>query len=340
MSFDTFGWDRNQSGARLFIEYLQSSVQHDYRAKSVANGVVQGIRNVVDTSPLPRFVDDGARLLTDRVKERLAHSTEPTITFLNLMEAHEPMVDTLWYDREMYNVPIGWSSNQNGHQHDDSVDSEYLNRYREVYTAAIDYLDRKISEMAEELIRSRDATVVVTADHGENLWYESDDELFGHVGSLSEALLHVPLLIINPPKTSPTGTIDQYVSHVKLLSSLASGEWNEITEDVIAAECIGGSGWSDSADGDAAEWWNRTIRTAYYRKNRIEWDSTGDKYEIELTDDPSSRISKQRVKEVPSWAEQCFRVSIEEAKNTGLAKHRGDQISGKMKNRLEELGYR
>lgn len=184
-------------------------------------------------SGLPALFDDGAasvhRTALDRIQNR--DNEEPFFLFTNVMEAHEPHRDTRHFDSSTYSVPMGWDSTDletwDAVNPTDDVETA-LRRYRDLYGASIEYLDRSVSTFIERLrdVTERKTTVIVTADHGENLAQPTDDGHLGHVTSLTEGVLHVPLLVINPP-AGYSPTTDGYVSHLalrRLIAGFAHGE--------------------------------------------------------------------------------------------------------------------
>lgn len=344
MSVDSFGWEYDESGLQLYLAFIREALRHENPGASLANGIIQKSRNVLKSGPIPRMFDDGAKPISQRLAQEVKDAEQPIFVFANFMEAHEPMEDTLRYSRDLYDTPRGWSSGKIDEPDSNKLDKSFIQRYRNLYSAAIDYLDRQISTLVEKLLTEGNTTVIITADHGDNLGYKTEDRMFGHVGSLSEGLLHVPLIIINPPDHAPSGTIDEYVSHLDLpdlLISLANDQWVDISTDIFVAELIGDTGWIDgTATERSSEFWGRTIRTVYRGSTKIEWDSLGDAYRIEFGESPSSRISKDVIDEPPTWATREFVDSINDARNAALDAGDEARIPESVKMRLEDLGYR
>jgi arylsulfatase A-like enzyme len=120
------------------------------------------------------------------------------------MDAHVPLRPLRVHD-DQHSAPNAWSSpeldfwriNLDG----PSVTSETnLTHYRNLYIAAIDYFDRRIAAFVKTLSRrsDRETMFLIIADHGKNLAFESDRNLIDHKCSLTERLLHVPFLVVNP----------------------------------------------------------------------------------------------------------------------------------------------
>ena len=124
----------------------------------------------------------------------------PFLAVLNYFDAHEPYrppapFDTAfapagtryWADETLFTAP-----------------PEVTQQLRDVYDGAIRYIDWSLGEMIEVLRRRglMDNTIlVVTADHGEEFG-ERGPVIIGHNRSLYRAVLHVPLVIVYPPRVA------------------------------------------------------------------------------------------------------------------------------------------
>lgn len=85
------------------------------------------------------------------------------------------------------------------------------------YDSEIRYVDSMIQEAFERFGWARDALVVVTADHGEEL---GDHGGWGHSRTLFSEILHVPLLMQFPGHAYRGRRIGQAVSHIDVLPTL------------------------------------------------------------------------------------------------------------------------
>jgi arylsulfatase A-like enzyme len=75
-----------------------------------------------------------------------------------------------------------------------------INHVRAIYDSNISYQDDLLGKLVEKLTAwgIYDKTmIIVTADHGDELWEEADR--VGHGGSQRETVLHVPMIIHYPP---------------------------------------------------------------------------------------------------------------------------------------------
>jgi arylsulfatase A-like enzyme len=123
-----------------------------------------------------------ARRVTDDAIQWLdSHHAQPFYLYLHFMDVHSPY-DTIWYplfDRERY---------------DSQSEREKLIN---TYDGRIAYVDQQIKRIWEALVRlgvSENSLVIVTADHGEELY---DHEGTGHCTTLYDELIRVPLIMIN-----------------------------------------------------------------------------------------------------------------------------------------------
>jgi arylsulfatase A-like enzyme len=282
---------------------------------------------------------------------------EPFFLFVNAMDAHEPHRTVRGY--RTTNVPSGWNSEHLSNAdviRDPDAHAADVRRYRTQYAASIDYLDRWAAAFIDELraATERETTVVITADHGENLAYPADDRLFGHVGSLSEGVLHVPLCVVNPPRDR--GTVSDYVSHLdlrRLLAGLAEGTLPDITRKRAVAELAGPTPGNDSL---AADRWRRLRRCAYDGTAKWTWDESGAVRRIDLERGrPSWQREVSGDATIPEWARSSsadgpFTVSTAEAATAvrsnasdgpaATAAGESEPVDPDVTDRLRELGYR
>lgn len=349
--------DTTEPGLPEKGDVVREILTHPFPTQSLRNAAILQLEQWTTSGPLsavPTPLDDGGasvcRIALDRLREREAES--PVFLFANLMEAHEPHRDTWQYDSELYSVPRGWDSTAlNTWDAVDPTDETEtaLDRYRDLYGAAIDYLDRIVSDLVERLreVTTRETTVILTADHGENLALPADDGHLGHVTSLTEAVLHVPLLIINPPAGFDPNE-GEYVSHLglrELIRGIAHDETPSITRDRVPAEVIDITPGNDRLRETDPEYWTRTLRCMYDEQEKYEWDSRGIVSRIEL--DPT-RPSWQRRR----WQRETdhsqyiggtsdeFSVPIDEITDQPDHVASGEPLSDDVRRRLSDLGYR
>jgi arylsulfatase A-like enzyme len=268
---------------------------------------------------------------------------------LNFGDAHVPLRHNRHYDRNLHSADNEWTS--------DGVDiwdlvhdgpkahQEYLETRREVYGATIEYLDRKMIELYERVDRASPhaTTLIVTADHGENMGFEMDDYLLNHKSSLNESLLHVPLYVVNPPSDAPD-VVEDYTSHLELgdlVVALANDDWTDISRSRVPAEVIGMSP-GPSPPGDEREYWDRMLRCTYEGTEKYVWDSMGSAKRYRLDHDrPCWQTCTDEEASVPVWATDLFERDIDGYKRDAVsdAESVAEDVDDQTRSRLEELGY-
>ena len=121
--------------------------------------------------------------VTDDVLQWIeTHRDKPFYVYLHYMDVHSPY-DATWYspfDREKY------------------ATQDERGKLINTYDGRIAYVDRQIKRIWEELVKlnvSENTLLIVTADHGEELY---DHGGTGHCTTLYDELIRVPLIVINP----------------------------------------------------------------------------------------------------------------------------------------------
>jgi Arylsulfatase A and related enzymes len=347
IDMEKFIQDREQEGLLRFWEFLKTGVRHEYPLQSLANGATFKLNDLMLELPIPKITDDGAKLVKKEGLRKIREHKEPFFLFTNFMDAHAPLQHVVGFDKSMHSASNNWSSRDfeqwevilNGIDEHNQQDVE---NHRDLYTCAVEYLDRQVSAFIDEIQAEteHETTFIVTADHGENLGFEGDNGLFGHTNSLTEALLHVPFEIINPPNGFDK-EYNEYFSHLDLGTLVAGLGHNDITVEThtsIPAEVIG-SGVNDPPRGDK-EYWDRMIRCIYRDQEKIEWDSEGGTYRYGLREDkPSWQTLQADGIEIPDWASEFFDGEITEAKRHAREAETSREVTTATQDRLEDLGY-
>lgn len=336
------------TGAEFYVTFLETALAHDHTLATLSNAALAQLDMLFAKLPVPKLLDDGSRAALRTARERIESGSEPFFLFANLMEAHTPHQPVRGYDRSLYDVPNDWSTidglnqwevNRNGLDGQE----EAVENFRELYAAAIDYLDRRVAAFVERVQEATDyeTTFVITSDHGENLGYATDDTMLGHTSSLSEGLLHVPLTLVNPPD-GYASTEDGYVSHTKLgtlVTGLADGRTPDVFAERIAAERITTTNAPD-VEADEQHYWKRMLRCVYEGERKWIWDSLGECTEYAL--DPERPNWQERLTEepavAPDWTDEFFTESMESFQGrSGVSE--SASIDAATRARLEELGY-
>jgi len=170
-----------------------------------------------------------AKAISDRAIEWLErHRDDRFVLYLHYLDAHTPYKPPREYVARFADPAYRGKIADTFTHPDDAEAARYdaadRAKVAALYDAAIRYVDDQIGRVVETLAKQGrlDGTViVVTADHGEELW---DHGRFFHGQSLYEELLHVPL-VVRAPGTAPAGTVvDRPVRMIDVAPSLL--EWS------------------------------------------------------------------------------------------------------------------
>lgn len=335
------------------IGTLRKSMVHDNTIASLLNALYFKIDADLSKSPVPKLFDDGAKLAASRSLNLINKSKEPFFLFLNLMEAHGPLQHIRGFDKSLHSASWRWHSSQfDGWKiNTDGItdnNRKALRINRELYAAAIDYLDRNVISLIDKISDEADGqtTFIITADHGQNLAEDENNPVFGHQGSLSEELLHVPCQIINLPEECTVTRTDERFSQLQLgdlITALVAGEDYDVGETASScpAEVIGAGGLGSNLNKQEQKYWDRMIRTYYSNNIKYVWDTLGnvDCYDISA----GSRCREDLVEtdcEIPERASHLFDWDLEyyqdHIQNTNKE---SENMSESVAERLRELGY-
>jgi len=160
--------------------------------------------------------DDGATQADQIIESWLAEPPgRPFFWFVNLMECHSPFLPPRPYndlsvverisagrDAMRYQTAAGIYEVCAG---DEDLPPAARRRVRHLYGRSIrqldDWLGRVLNRLADRGMLD-DTVVVVTSDHGENL---GENHLLGHVLSMDDRLINVPLVVAGPGETAAEG---------------------------------------------------------------------------------------------------------------------------------------
>lgn len=329
-------------GDNPYLAYLKHCITDDNPIKSLCNGIIEfGFQSIPYDIWRPLF-DEGAATGLRLAREELETTGDPSVIYMNLMEGHVPFRPAVYLD-DLYDCPRHWSSGTKDSwdlRLEEGYDDRYWERRNELYSASIDYLDRKIASFVENV--GDDTTVIVTADHGDDLGTPVDNGLVNHKSSLTEGVLHVPLHIINPPSDVDSRT-SRYVSHLQLpelLLSIRDGRLEDVTRDRIPAEVMGMGGGSPPPSHVDEDYWDRTIRCSYRGSEKVVWDSRGDISRYQLAETTANwQRQTGELSFVPDWARATFWEDVETASAQAAEQEERIELDAKTEHRLEVLGY-
>ncbi|QLD88787.1 sulfatase-like hydrolase/transferase [Natronomonas salina] len=336
------------------VHGFRKALQSENPFKSLCNGVWYTFGDTIERLPLPRVGDNGAKANANGIREFAERTDGPFFVFANFMDAHNPLQNSLVYEQSLHSASNSWSSNEKDKWElliEGSESEQYRNNYRDLYGASIEYLDRVVDELVDDLdsATANETTVLITADHGHNLGYEHEDGYYHHTASLSEGILHVPLEVINPPESWPD-EVPEYVSQIQLPSLIAAIKeetWDDalIPETPVVAENIGLLGETSEIDYDGErdvdrDFWNRMIRCGYVDESKYEWDSEGGRYKYRL--DQQKPCWQELVEsdcEIPADLRERFDESLEAYKSQWEKSNQNLSFDEGVADNLKDLGY-
>jgi len=147
--------------------------------------------------------EDVTRAAIDFVER---HADGPFFLFLNYYDPHGPLLPQEAFLKRFWKGP---------RPKQPTVEFQLAQ-----YDAEIAYTDHHFGRLLQHL-RERglyeDMWIVVTADHGELM---GDHGMWGHGNSLSQAEVHVPLIVKEPGAARPRGTDDTIVQQVDVMPLL------------------------------------------------------------------------------------------------------------------------
>jgi arylsulfatase A-like enzyme len=172
--------------------------------------------------PLPKPIDKGGAKVVDRALawldgDRARDESRPFFLFMNLNEAHDPYEppQEFWSKFLPENTPIEDTQppalrsdvllHREVLQGISEISPQQMALYEALYDAEIFYQDTLLGRLFDGLQAlglKEDTLIIVTADHGEE--FGEIDHRVGHQLSLSDRLLHVPL-IMRFPALIPAG---------------------------------------------------------------------------------------------------------------------------------------
>lgn len=332
------------------LAYLRRALSHEQPVRSVLNGAFQKLDSLIARTPIPKPYDDGCSAVLRETTSRIQETEEPFFAFVNIMDAHGPLRNVWQYDQALHDVPSTFDSrdlNVLGINMDEEFDDHEteLDYYRELYAAAINYLDTRVSEFITQIqdMTERETTFLITSDHGEQLANGNPNRRFGHITpDLTEELLHVPLEVINPPGDVTTKT-NELFSHLhlgELVTSYARDREFKSDSSPVAAEVVGIGVSNIPYDHERFEYWDRTVRCVYDGGIKYVWDSNEETGCFQVGDTPANvetEISHRALSEARDAAP--FSNPVDEFAETARSESQAVSIDDGTRDRLADLGY-
>lgn len=338
-------------GLEKYGAFLREGVSSGSLGATLINGLAAKFNDAVGRwPPVRRRADYGTRAALKRTLELATTDAEPFFGFVNLIEAHMPHRPVTAYDATLYDVPAGWSTdsfdNWTVNNSSDKTEYEYAFLYlRQLYRAAVDYLDRCGRAFVEKIraATDRETVVVVTADHGEALGHGYENHRLGHgVTGLFESLVNVPFVVLGASARLPAGPFSQ-LSFRSMIPEFARGETPSIEPGNVPVERIGFPG--QHLDIENKRLWDRMERGIVFGGNadatrKVVWDTEGNG-EVRQRDvdrrTANEVVVQSSVSDPPSHP--CFSTGIEAFKRQAMEEGAGLTADGTARGRLEDLGY-
>lgn len=337
---------KNSNGIQ---NHIRRSLQTDHPVKSFLNGVVLKMDHVVGNKPIANLLDDGCKPISKRALHVATDHRENLFMFINMMEAHIPHRLFRGMDQEQFDLSPEWSSHMIDHwdyneSNKEELDefSEDLDRFREFYAAAIEYLDRRISVLIEQLEDALydDVVAIIMADHGENLGGKHDRYLMEHTGALTEGLLHVPFEVVNSPiDIDGEGSLFSLCELPDLVTAIINGDDYVLGTNPVSAEVIGEG---LHLDEKKSNYWDRGIRCAYDNVSKFEWDTFGNQLRIDINvEGPSTELVVEEDVTLDNKLYERFKTDLQSYNDNHNYREdtQSKKVSESTESRLRELGY-
>ena len=201
--------------------------------------------------------DDGLGAAATAVRALLetVSSERPFFWFVNLMECHSPYLPPRpWNDLGVVGRWRAGADAARWQTHDArarvcvgelDVPSPVLVRMHHLYNRSVSAMDHWIGQLADDLERAGrldDTVVVVTSDHGENF---GDGHLVGHLLSVDERLIRVPLIVSGPGARSSSlpFSLVGLPAFIGQLLGLDDHPWHDDGSGVAVAQTNGIATW-------------------------------------------------------------------------------------------------
>ena len=179
-----------------------------------------------------RIHDEGSTRGDDLLAAGLAAANDPFFLYLGTIDTHvswrakEPWLrryDPRPYDGPYRTIALGRDVERMaaGTLSPSERDKQHIIA---LYDSNVSFQDDLLGKLEAKLAErgiAGDTMIVVTADHGDELW---EDGRVGHGGSLAETLVHVPLVIVYPPLFPARSVVTEEVELVDLLPTLLDAE--------------------------------------------------------------------------------------------------------------------
>lgn len=353
--------DLESDGLYRYIEFLQAIINNNMHIKTLANGIshwewfqpilpkcFQAISTVPDS------------LFTNSFLQWQKDSSGPWAACVNYMGAHTPYFPdkdhNKWagkYEREIMNSVENhaWSFITGEREWSERAALENL------YDGCIHQVDSEVERLISELETRgvlEDTFVVITSDHGEGFGEQSPvrpvrSVAHGNTGGPGEGILHVPLVVFLPEKAEE-GNVDKVASLVQFPNAVRTVlEGTETEQLFVPNENNVLASMFDFTSADKERLPHFVTGDDYAEYNygsRVVYETTNDgrivKY-IKVKGDNVYCLDCTNVHdtvELDRTRENIVERNFNQLESTDVLTRSKRKISGEVRNRLEQLGYR
>jgi len=297
-----------------------------------------------------------ARLAT---RELAADDGRPFFLFLNFMDAHQTYSAPAAYKFMFVNGERGRAERVNQDvarlmARDVVMSDEDFRLLADLYDGQLRYLDHHLGQLFDQLRRRGlldDTIVILTSDHGENL---GEHGLMGHIFSLYQPVVRVPLLIRYPEAFANGSRVSAPVSLVDVMPTLLDLLGAPAPEGLQGRSFLPGT---EVREFNVAEYvapqldvlrrrfpkfdcsaYDRQLRAAIEGDWKLIWSSRGDHELYDLRQDPAE--SRNLIASRPDVARRLEeKLAAWVAANGGGSAERASDIDRDTLERLSGLGY-
>ena len=303
----------------LLIQFLRQSIEKAYAQA----GRVEPGRAYQDAETVNRGVD----AWLDRAP------AAPWLLFIGYMDCHDP------YFEHPYS---GSGYARAAHQTPDLAEAPELGR---LYDGEVTYWDHQFGVMVDDLKRRglyEDLTIVVTADHGEEL---GDHGGFWHGTTLYDEQVHVPLYVKLPQNRRGGTVVRHWVQSIDVMPTLLAQMGIDVPDGVQGGDLFEGTdvvyAW-ESHEGNDLESVRERIGTDERKLMLANPQNPRGLPAVQLfhvDTDPGERenLADEGHGEVRSLTETL--TAQAERARTGALEHREVELSDDAAQRLRNIGY-
>jgi arylsulfatase A-like enzyme len=201
---------------RTAFKYVLETGRVNDLVKSVQWAAQTQLHRMLNPSPIFKsagYTRKTVKLFRENFHNNIIHDDSPFFLFINFMEAHQRYRPPLrhrkfskWFDKQYLNIYRGYKSELS------PAKERFIQRYNDLYDDEIYFLDHMLKKLWDSLKKTKyfdDTLIIITSDHGEHL---GEKDHYGHVLSLYNELIWIPLLVKFPMDVGKKGEDQRLVS--------------------------------------------------------------------------------------------------------------------------------